>query len=342
MSGETKSNSKEPSPSGDQQNNQAQVQESQDKNPSSSDSPSRQQNASNPPPNNSRETTENNNRDNNSNSGAVRKTNEDGNNKPDENTEEPNQTQRAERDEDSNRQKKPAASDASKPEPAKPLSDPNRNRAPKNANQPEKSTEPHRNSSPPQGFSMEWNAGATFRWLIFAGLILVTLIYGLRYRQQIFVALKDFFHRWFGWFSGGSDEENESDTLSPSETTVPQIFFSSFVDPFHESPSDPNKIVRRLFVATIAWASEHRVRRRDEETPEEFLRRLGRKYSEIQEPLLQLGMLYSRLAYAQKPVPMSEARSLRPMWAWLVAHAPQSPRLPTPQSEAAILSDDRN
>jgi len=208
----------------------------------------------------------------------------------------------------------------------------------------DKPQESQRNESQSPSLSIEWNLGATMRWLILAGLLLVTLIYGIRYRQQIMLALRDFLHRWFGWLSPASDETTGSDTPSANDPAIQQTRFSSLSDPFQESPSDPNKIVRRLFVATATWASEHRVHRRDDETPEEFLRRLGRKYSEIQEPLLHLGMLYSRLAYAQKSVPINEARSLRPMWDWLVDHAPHTHHVPPPpnhvpppQSEAAIL-----
>ena len=253
-----------------------------------------------------------------------------------------NPAQQTERNAESNPRNQPEARDTPKPQPANPQPDQNRNRDPRNANQLNKPPEPQRDPPQSKGFSMEWNLGATFRWLILAGLLFVTLFYGIRYRQQIMLALRDFFQRWLGWFSGGPDEDTGPDTPPPSEPTIQQVLFSSFPDPFRESPSDPNKIVRRLFVATVAWASEHRVRRRDDETPEEFLRRLGRKYSEIQDPLLQLGMLYSRLAYAQKSVPMNDARSLRPMWDWLVAHATQPPSVPTPQSEAAILSADRS
>ena len=253
-----------------------------------------------------------------------------------------NPAQQTERNAESNPRNQPEARDTPKPQPANPQPDQNRNRDPRNANQLNKPPEPQRDPPQSKGFSMEWNLGATFRWLILAGLLFVTLFYGIRYRQQIMLALRDFFQRWLGWFSGGPDEDTGPDTPSPSEPTIQQVLFSSFPDPFRESPSDPNKIVRRLFVATVAWASEHRVRRRDDETPEEFLRRLGRKYSEIQDPLLQLGMLYSRLAYAQKSVPMNDARSLRPMWDWLVAHATQPPSVPTPQSEAAILSAGRS
>ena len=324
-SGEESSNSRKPSSASDQQKNRS-GQESRNEPQSSSGQPSSERDASNPAPSNSRNTADNNRSDNNT----------------DNNSQDPNRGQQTERNAESNPRNQPEARDTPKPQPANPQPDQNRNRDPRNANQLNKPPEPQRDPPQSKGFSMEWNLGATFRWLILAGLLFVTLFYGIRYRQQIMLALRDFFQRWLGWFSGGPDEDTGPDTPSPSEPTIQQVLFSSFPDPFRESPSDPNKIVRRLFVATVAWASEHRVRRRDDETPEEFLRRLGRKYSEIQDPLLQLGMLYSRLAYAQKSVAMNDARSLRPMWDWLVAHATQPPSVPTPQSEAAILSADRS
>ncbi|MFN7737227.1 MAG: DUF4129 domain-containing protein [Pirellula sp.] len=330
-SGAESSNSGKPSSESDQQKNRSGEKESQNKPQSSNDQQSSGRNASNPASSDNRNSADN-----------TTPKNERSDNTTTKNSQDPNRAQQTERNLDSKQQNQPEANEPPKPPSGNPNPDQNRNRDPRNDNPPNKPPEPQREPSQPKGFSMEWNLGATFRWLILAGLLLVTLYYGIRYRQQIILAVRDFFYRWFGWFSGGTDEDTGSDTPSSDETTIQQVLFSSFADPFQESPSDPNKIVRRLFAATVAWASEHRVRRRDDETPEEFLRRLGRKYSEIQDHLLQLGMLYSRLAYAQKPVPMNEARTLRPMWDWLVAHAPQSPRVPTPHSETAILSVDRN
>jgi hypothetical protein len=162
--------------------------------------------------------------------------------------------------------------------------------------------------SPPK---IDWNLGATMRWLLIAILALVALVFGVKYLRQ-----------WLAWFHrDGSEafEPTEQDSSVPIQASRP-IRFSELEDPFKLHRNEPDEIIRSLFHAVSVWGKEHRVARAEDETPDEYSRRLGRKYSEISESLTHLGLMVSRLAYAKKSVKPSDANSLQPLWEWLRAH----------------------
>ena len=162
--------------------------------------------------------------------------------------------------------------------------------------------------SPPK---IDWNLGASMRWLLIAILALVALVFGAKYLRQ-----------WLAWFHrDGSEsfEPTELDSSIPIQANRP-IRFSELEDPFKLHRNEPDEIIRSLFHAVSVWGKEHRVARAEDETPDEYSRRLGRKYSEISESLTHLGLMVSRLAYAKKSVKPSDANSLQPLWEWLRAH----------------------
>ena len=149
------------------------------------------------------------------------------------------------------------------------------------------------------------------RWLLIAILALVALVFGVKYLRQ-----------WLAWFHrDGSEafEPTEHDSSVPIQASRP-IRFSELEDPFKLHRNEPDEIIRSLFHAVSVWGTEHRVARAEDETPDEYSRRLGRKYSEISESLTHLGLMVSRLAYAKKSVNRSDANSLQPLWEWLRAH----------------------
>jgi Ca2+/Na+ antiporter len=162
--------------------------------------------------------------------------------------------------------------------------------------------------SPPK---IDWNLGASMRWLLIAILALVALVFGAKYLRQ-----------WLAWFhrdGTGAFEPTELDSSVPIQANRP-VRFSELEDPFKLHRNEPDEIIRSLFHAVSVWGKEHRVARAEDETPDEYSRRLGRKYSEISESLTHLGLMVSRLAYAKKSVKPSDANSLQPLWEWLRAH----------------------
>jgi hypothetical protein len=69
----------------------------------------------------------------------------------------------------------------------------------------------------------------------------------------------------------------------------------------------------------MSWGYEHRVECRDDETPEEYMRRLFRRFPEQQEMFTALGMHYNRIAYARGKVSHAELKPMADLWQWLVS-----------------------
>ncbi|MFN7731019.1 MAG: DUF4129 domain-containing protein [Pirellula sp.] len=172
---------------------------------------------------------------------------------------------------------------------------------------------------PTPSYSLEWNLGAALQWLLVAILLAVTVICGIWYRREILQSLRQWLAPWLAWFRGDDQPDLAPDESNPAIAVPAVQDFASLSNPF-ATASDPNKTVQSLFQAAMVWGREHRVPRREDETPDEYLRRLGNKYQVVAEPLAKLGWSYSRIAYAQKQASREEAASLRPLWDWFVAH----------------------
>ncbi len=177
-----------------------------------------------------------------------------------------------------------------------------------------------KNPPPTPSYALEWDLGSSLRWLMIMALLLATMIFGLWYRRQILHAIREWISQWAAWFRGDEPESEMEQRTDDRPSILLPPDFASLSNPFAVGLSDPNKIIQQLFQASVVWGREHRVPRRDDETPEEYLLRLGKKYREIADPLTQLGRIYSRLAYAQKRARNEEAAALRPLWDWFVAH----------------------
>jgi hypothetical protein len=181
-------------------------------------------------------------------------------------------------------------------------------------NRPQASQQQGNQQQPPQASnstwkppSMDWNLGATMRWLLIGVLALVALVFGVKYLRE-----------FLAWFQGaGSDSPRADGDVSSIVDTQKSVGFRELEDPFQRHRNDPDAIVRALFHAVSIWGREHRVARGEDETPDEYSRRLGRKYSEVAEPLTQLGLMVSRLAYAKKSISIHDAQSLRSLWDWM-------------------------
>jgi hypothetical protein len=177
------------------------------------------------------------------------------------------------------------------------------------ANQQQPPQPPQASNSSWKPPSIDWNLGATMRWMLIGVLALVALVFGVKYLRE-----------FLAWFQGaGSDSSRADGDVSSIADTQKAVGFSELEDPFKRHLNDPDAIVRALFHAVSIWGREHRVARGEDETPDEYSRRLGRKYSEVAEPLTQLGLMVSRLAYAKKSISIHDAQSLRSLWDWMKA-----------------------
>jgi hypothetical protein len=136
---------------------------------------------------------------------------------------------------------------------------------------------------------------------------------------------------------GNEPSEGTASGEGSTGETERRLTFGELSNPFQGERRNPDRVVRQMFQAAEIWGKEHRVSRKEDETPEEYLKRLGRKYSEMASPMTQLGWTYSRLAYANKSATADEAESLRALWDWMCRNRPVSatPHSATNSSGAA-------
>jgi hypothetical protein len=168
---------------------------------------------------------------------------------------------------------------------------------------------------------MEWNLESLMQWLAMLLLGLVALFYGLKHRTELYAAWVRFCE-WLGSFGGRKKLRSEKlvqpEIESPLKSYPP---FGTFSDPFKAGNGMSNEQkVRYLYQALLSWGYEHKVVNRSEETPDEFVHRLGNRYADQREPLRLLGSLYSRIAYARSSVSPSDIESLASLWTWLSMH----------------------
>jgi Ca2+/Na+ antiporter len=178
--------------------------------------------------------------------------------------------------------------------------------------------------NPTSSFKLPTGLSGIIKWLTILGLLLVIVIYALRHPDEVatmWLELLNFFRTLFG----GSRQSQESSEKAPSTKPVPapQVFpaFASFADPFRTSSVRWKSIdlMRHTFDALQAWARETDMPRTDQETPEEFLRRLARKYPSDAGLLTSFAQLYNRSAYASQK--QAEVAPVKSIWEWMQRHA---------------------
>jgi len=161
------------------------------------------------------------------------------------------------------------------------------------------------------------------RWIVSLLLLLVIAFLVLRYRDELALIFKDLAAWWRGLF-GVQVEETKPIENTLQATAAPRVSrksFEDYVNPFSTNGAGWNaaKIIRHTFEAIEAWGRERQLSRSDQETPEEFLRRLATKFPDQSESILRLTQLYNRLAYANTPVDANDVKRLSGLWNWLNA-----------------------
>jgi len=180
--------------------------------------------------------------------------------------------------------------------------------------QAQQAQEPPQNQPPPtprpESWSMEWNPGPLLQWLVVLVLLILAVIFGIKYRK----AIVDFFRNLLGGAEADTSVVLNQNNEETAELLPP---FLSFQNPFANRAMSTEQIVRQMFRALQSWGYERRVIRSVEETPDEYVRRLGRRYPEQMQNLVSLGSLYGRLAYARGKVASQELAPLQELWQWL-------------------------
>jgi hypothetical protein len=167
-------------------------------------------------------------------------------------------------------------------------------------------------------------------------LLVVAVIFGIKYRRELVQSMRDFAD-WLNALLGRKKKSLiPANHVAEGATTLDEPYppFGSFANPFQEGSGwSREQMVRHMYLAVLSWGYERRVVRGEEETPEEFIRRLARKYPEQQESLSMLGRFYNRIAYARGTISASEIKPMVELWQWLVA----APKLVQPKTKVPVV-----
>jgi len=210
---------------------------------------------------------------------------------------------------------------------AEPAKDADQNASPDDKNAAdqdnEKSSQENQNSndasSPPSRLpSVPFQAPGWLRFLFMAAGA-VAVIYGLfRYGATLLDALRDLLASLFGGlFIQKPKKRIKTPEPVPSEKGPPPRPFASFPNPFEvglDQRFSPNDLVIYSFEALEAWASEHDLARSPDETPSEFVRRLGEARSDLRQDATRVVGYFVTIVYGQKGFQTDVLPPLRQFW----------------------------
>ncbi|WP_153558242.1 DUF4129 domain-containing protein [Roseimaritima sediminicola] len=155
------------------------------------------------------------------------------------------------------------------------------------------------------------------------GLFLVAVIawFVIRNRAALIAAWQAFLASWKRWQKDLGVAE-EDDAAPVAERTYRS--FASFRNPTGTSADGRQQIVIS-FAALEAWAREAGEARRDDETPSEFLRRLGRAHPPQAGHLQRLAAAYNRVVYGRRNVAAEDLQAARSLWQWMTSTHTSNP-----------------
>ncbi len=164
------------------------------------------------------------------------------------------------------------------------------------------------------------NLGPRGKWLVFAVIGLIVLIWLLRNGLRYLANFTDWARKLLDWwanfwanlFGGAEESESEADTVPP-----PVRSYRSYPDPFLTGAAegmDVREQVRYTFAALQAWGREQGVERRPDETPLEYANRLAAEQEDLDEMIRKLASLYARAVYAYGDLPGVTEDFLREFW----------------------------
>ena len=168
--------------------------------------------------------------------------------------------------------------------------------------------------------AIQWNFPAVLQWLVMLILLIVSIVLGMKYRKELAESIKRFGDWLRALFGRKGKSMNPLDQTDEGTSTIADLYppFHTFANPFAVGSGwSREQMVRHMYRAVMSWGYEHRVVRREDETPEEFIRRLFLRFPEQQELMSKLGMLYNRIAYARGAVSQAELKPMTELWQWL-------------------------
>jgi Domain of unknown function (DUF4129) len=174
-------------------------------------------------------------------------------------------------------------------------------------------------SSPPSRLPSVPFAAPWWLRALFVAAGVAALIYGLlRYGMTLLYALRDLLASLFGGlFIQQPKKRTKAPDPAPNEQAPPLRPFASFANPFDtglDQRFSPNDLVIYSFEALEAWALEHKLGRSPDETPSEFVRRLGDARAELRQDATRLVGYFVTIVYGQKGFQNEVLPPLQQFW----------------------------
>ncbi len=133
--------------------------------------------------------------------------------------------------------------------------------------------------------------------------------------QSLFSAVSEFFKNLFRF---GSSEKTQ---VAASGKTAPRrSAFAAYQNPFltgQQNAWSPEQLILYSFEALQAWAGEHGVEPRPEQTAREFCIEVGQQFPEITEELGRLSRLYGQAAFRAAVPANSDLEPLHRIWQFI-------------------------
>lgn len=140
--------------------------------------------------------------------------------------------------------------------------------------------------------------------------------------RSIIASIADFFRNLFGFrFS------RKPAVAAANQKNQIRRPFSAFQNPFltgKEQSWTQTQLILYSYEALRAWAEEHGVEPRPEQTAREFCLELGQSFPEIKSELKHLSLLYGRTAYGAEQLANQNVEPLKELWRYFYAGGERS------------------
>jgi len=164
-------------------------------------------------------------------------------------------------------------------------------------------------------------------WIVLGILLIVVAGYALLRWLAPFTHWAQNFLGWLGSFWSRrpqrAREEFAGEVAGPSGPTYPP--FSEFENPFEDPArrkSPPEAIIRYTAAALQSWAAEQGQSRQPDETPQEFIVRLGHEFPSLDEPGFTTIQLWQQVLYSVRPIEPEQLNAVRELWKVMTQLAP--------------------
>jgi Domain of unknown function (DUF4129) len=170
----------------------------------------------------------------------------------------------------------------------------------------------------PQLPQLPFQAPSWLRGLIVAAGAIALVVAAIRHGSALLQALRDLLASLFGGLFIEKRQKREKDQAAEvSKPSLPVRPFASFANPFEiglDQRISPNDLVIYSFEALEAWASEHSLARSPNETPTEFVRRLGHTHSDLRTDSARLAGYFVTIVYGQRVFNKAILPPIREFW----------------------------